>query len=262
MPRRTPVEPDPLLENSLLHRHLGDRRFVLTLPRAVTLQILHPAIAAALASHTRTGLWEHKKRAVSTMITIAYSRRDLRSVIRVGHEHVKGRDNLGRRYHALNPEIFFFQHATYVDALFTSIDTFSTPLSAPQRERLYLECLAWYRRYGISTRGVPTTWSEFTTYFDQACDGLLRRTAHGDHLVSQALRPDAWTPKWLPEGAVRALSHDRARDLLDIDVSAADRAVLSVYARTVRAGAALAPRRMRRLPQARTPDNGQLTLSD
>ncbi|MCP2299487.1 Uncharacterized conserved protein, DUF2236 family [Nocardia amikacinitolerans] len=236
---------------SLLHRYLGDRRFALALPRAVALQILHPAIAAGLVEHTHVRLWEHKKRTVSSMITIAYSSRDLRSLIRYGHEHVKGVDDAGRRYHALHPEVFFFQHATYVDTLVTAIETFARPLTALEHERLYAECCDWYDRYGISTRHVPQTWPQFTEYFADACDSMLRRSAHSDRLAAQVLRPDAWIPRRLPDFAVRALQHERARELLDVRSGTADRAALEVYAGTVRTAMAAAPPRIRLVRQAR-----------
>ncbi|MFI5536989.1 oxygenase MpaB family protein [Nocardia sp. NPDC051900] len=47
------------------------------------------------------------------MVQIAYSDRDLRSLIHAGHAHVQGSDVFGTRYHALRPDLFFFQHATY-----------------------------------------------------------------------------------------------------------------------------------------------------
>ncbi|MFE7743052.1 hypothetical protein [Nocardia sp. NPDC057455] len=48
----------------LLRGYLGDRRFELALRRAVALQILHPAIAAALTEHVTYRLWLHKRRTV------------------------------------------------------------------------------------------------------------------------------------------------------------------------------------------------------
>ena len=238
-PRKPPKAVPTLPRDALLRRYVGDRRFALTLPRAVALQILHPVIGAALATHTRTRLWEHKRRAVSSMITIAYSDRDLRTVIRFGHEHVKGRDDTGTRYHALRPDVFFFQHATYVDSLVTAINTFARPLTPDEHEQLYAECRIWYARYGVSARHEPATWSEFTDYFADAC------------AKAQVLAPDAWIPARLPPYAVRALLTDRARELLDVELRPGDKAALRRYAATVRASSALAPRRIRYLPQAR-----------
>lgn len=236
---------------SLLRRHLGDRRFLLTLPRAVTLQILHPAIAAAFVEHVPYRLWLHKRRTVLQMIRLAYDERDGRPIIRYGHEHMKGRDNLGRRYHALHPELFHFQHATYVDTLITSVNTFHGPLTDPEHEQLYAECCDWYRLYGVSDRHLPGSWAGFQRYFADACATMLRPTPYSAQLAPQALRPDAWVPRLTPSYAIRGLLHERAADLLDVTVSARDRAALRTCAATVRSGAQLAPRALRYLPSAR-----------
>ncbi|AVH25103.1 oxygenase MpaB family protein [Nocardia cyriacigeorgica] len=236
---------------SLLRRHLGDRRFLLALPRAVTLQILDPAIATAFVEHVPYRLWWHKRRTVLQMIRLVYDERDGRPIIRYGHEHVKGRDQLGRRYHALHPKLFHFQHATYVDTLFTAVNTFDGQLSDAEHEQLYAECCDWYRLYGVSTRYMPETWAEFQHYFAEACATRLRLTPHGAQLASQALRPDAWVPRMTPSYAIRGLLHKRAAELLGVTVSARDRASLRAYAATMRSGARLAPRSLRYVPIAR-----------
>ncbi|MEU4596655.1 oxygenase MpaB family protein [Nocardia sp. NPDC023988] len=237
--------------DSLLLRYLGDRRFALALPRAVTLQVLHPAIAAGLVDHVSYRLWWHKQRSVSQMIRLAYTGADARFVIRAAHEHVKGRDDLGHRYHALHPEVFHFQHATYVETLFTAVDTFIRPMSADERERLYAECCEWYRRYELSTRPMPTTWADFRTYFDQACSTMLQVTAATDTLAPQALRPDAWLPRFTPSAAIPALLHDQAARLLGLTVTRKDRLALRAYATTLRGAGHLTPRAVRCLPVAR-----------
>ncbi|MEV3964027.1 oxygenase MpaB family protein [Nocardia sp. NPDC050193] len=87
-----------IAHHSLLRRYLPDRRFLLTLPRAVALQILHPAIAASFTEHIHTGLWAHKQRTVDRMIGLACrDHPDPARVIRYAHEHVKGRDHTGAR---------------------------------------------------------------------------------------------------------------------------------------------------------------------
>ncbi|MBP2193070.1 oxygenase MpaB family protein [Nocardia goodfellowii] len=237
--------------SSLLRRHLGDRRFVLTLPRAIALQVLHPAIGAALTEHAPNRLWEHKKRTVLQMIYLVYSDRDARPVIRFGHEHVKGLDGFGRRYHALHPEIFFFQHATYVEALMHSVEAFGGGLSASAREQLYAECCSWFRGYGISDRHMPETWAAFVAYFEETCATTLVRGPHADALAAQVLRPDSWLPRRLPSYAVRALLHGRAAELFEISCSAMDRRAFAAYAATVRAKAAISSPRQRYLLQTR-----------
>lgn len=236
----------------LLRKYLGDRRFALALPRAVALQILHPAIAAALSEHVTYRLWLHKRRTVNAMVQIAYSDRDLRSLIHAGHAHVHGVDDFGDRYHALRPEVFAFQHATYVDTLFYSINTFIRPLTPAESLRLYDECVGWYGRYGISTRYLPRTLPDFRDYFDETCATALRVSPAALRLAPQVLRPDAWIPRALPEPLVRAIQHPRARDLLEVPQRPADRHALRLYAFALRGMTVAAPGRVKYLHPART----------
>lgn len=235
----------------LLRRHLGDRRFLLTLPRAVGLQVLHPVIAAALLEHAPNRLWLHKKRSVSQMIYLAYTGRPADSVIRFAHEHVKGVDDRGQRYHALHPEVFLFQHATYVETLMTAADVFGPPLTPDGREQLYQQCCVWYRTYGVSDRLLPPTWPAFTEYFADACATQLRHGPAATELRHQVLRPDEWIVRRLPAGAARAMQHPRAVELFGIRPRPTDAAALRAVAVTARAGYSLAPRRIRYVSQAR-----------
>ncbi|MEV0335092.1 oxygenase MpaB family protein [Nocardia sp. NPDC050717] len=235
---------------ALLRRHLGDRRFLLTLPRAVGLQVLHPAIAPALAEHTTTRLWEHKKRAVLQMIHLACAAHDTAAAIRFAHEHVKGTDDRGSRYHALRPDTFLFQHATYVDALMTAADMFGPALTAETRAELYTQCCRWYRSYGISDRDLPAGWPEFTEYFAGTCAATLRMTPAAATLRPQVLRPDAWIVRQLPSAAVRAMQHPRAVELYGLTPRPADAAALRTVAAITRLGVTTVPR-LRSVPQAR-----------
>jgi len=236
---------------SLLHRYLGDRRFLLTLPRAVTLQMLHPQVSAAVRDHVHVRLWDHKKRVVSQMIYMEYGRQDASPVILAGHEHVKGIDLTGRRYHGLRPELFLFQHATYVDTLVTSINTFVEPLSLADHERLYDECCLWYEGYGVSTRSVPASWAEFVDYFTEACNSQLLLTPDNAALVDEALHPDTWVPARAPSFVTRGIQHPRAAALLGITQNWAQRQAFSTYAHTLRAALAAAPVQIRYVQQAR-----------
>ncbi|MGK8522655.1 oxygenase MpaB family protein [Nocardia asteroides] len=241
----------PEVPGPLLRTYLGDRRFALALPRAVALQILHPAIATALTEHVTYRLWLHKRRTVNAMVQIAYSERDLRSVISAGHAHVHGFDDLGARYHALRPDVFLFQHATYVNTLFFAINTFIRPLTPGESLRLYGECVDWYGRYGVSARYMPSTLPEFREYVDETCATALRVSPAALRLAPQVLRPDAWIPRALPTSVVRAVQHPCARDLLGVPESSMDRRALKLYALALRASGRVAPRRVKYLHPAR-----------
>ncbi|GAC57575.1 hypothetical protein GOHSU_22_00350 [Gordonia hirsuta DSM 44140 = NBRC 16056] len=235
----------------LVYRYLGDKRFAYTLLRALSLQILHPGNAASLVQHVHGGLYAHKSSAVSEMIYIAYSNRDLRSVMRTAHSHVKGVDSNGRRYHSLNPELFFFQHATYLETLFTSIDLFHRPLSNDEKEQLYREACLWYAKYDISDRAQPKTYGEFTEYFEDFCRRELSVSPDVAHLRKETLHPKTWYPRKVSPAAVRAMLHPRAAELLEIDVSVTDRAALAAFAAKTKMRAAMTPRTYQLIPAAR-----------
>lgn len=242
----------PGLERStLLGRYLGDRRFALTLPRAVGLQILQPSVAAAIVEHSPVGLWEHKKRVVSRIIHLAYAPVDPHPAMLYGHELVRGVDSTGRRYNGLAPDLFFFQHATYIDTLVTAIETFERPLTLVEKKTLYAECCQWYRRYGISARHMPQTWADFQDYWEAACADDLMVTPEAEKLASEALRPDAWIPRTLPDFAVRSLLHPRTRELLDVALQPGDRVAMAAYANVVKTGARMVSARTRLVPSAR-----------
>ncbi|MET9286176.1 oxygenase MpaB family protein [Nocardia beijingensis] len=241
----------PLNRDSLLGRYLGDRRFALSLPRAVGLQILHPSVAAAIVAHAPSSLWAHKKRTVSRMIYLAYMLCDPHPAILYGHGVVHGVDSRGRRYSGLTPELFFFQHATYVDTLYTAIETFDRPLTLDEKETLYAECCEWYRRYGISARHMPRTWADFDDYLKSVCATELAVTPHSDKLAPELLRPDTWVPRALPDFAVRTLLHQRTRELLNIPLQPTDRAATAAYATVVKRGMRTLTPRARLIPAAR-----------
>nr|WP_281378469.1 oxygenase MpaB family protein [Gordonia humi] len=230
----------------MIWRYLGDRRFVMSICRAVSLQMLHPAIATATHefSMVRNRVFVHKQRTAPCIIRSAYqSDFDEVRLIRYSHDEFTGRLRNGTRYHALNPEIFFFEHATYVDALFACVEHFFTPLDHESRGRLYLETCEWYRRYGISERPMPATLGEFYEYFDDALATCLDPDPGYQWYREQLLRPDTWFFKDLPTPAVRAMQHPVAAAHLGITASSSDRRVLERYARRLRLVDAVAPRR-------------------
>ncbi|MGV0836561.1 oxygenase MpaB family protein [Mycolicibacterium thermoresistibile] len=249
----TRLQPDGLGPDTLLWRHLGDRRYLFMLPRAVCLQLLDPAIAAGITDHALHAerIWLHKQRTVSQAVAIAYTDTDLRPVIRFGHEHVTGVDHTGARYHALHPDLFHFQHATYVESLVAMVNTFVRPLDAAEHEQLYQQCCAWYRRYGVSTRPMPARWSDFVEYFGDYCTRRLLAGPHFEPFRAQIFAPTDWWVRLVPHRAIRAMQHPRAVELTGVTVTAADRRALRRFTRSSRA--LRIATRLHRVPAARTP---------
>ena len=72
-----------------------------------------------------------------------------------------------QRYHALDPDTYFWAHATFVDQVLYFADTFVKRLTDDEKEQIYLESKTWYRRYGVSDRPMPTDYQEFELYWDR-----------------------------------------------------------------------------------------------
>ncbi|HOW94248.1 MAG TPA: oxygenase MpaB family protein [Mycolicibacterium fallax] len=217
----------------MLRRCLADRRFLLMLPRAICLQLLHPGIAAGIFQHSlyRERIWQHERRTMPAVIEIAGSARDMRPFIRFAHEHVKGVDDTGRSYHSLNPELFHFQHATLVDTVFAVAERLG-PLDPDAHEQLYQQCCRWYRRYGISTRPMPQHWPDFRDYFEQLCATELSAGEHFERFRAEIFAPSDWWQRLAPKAAIRAMQHPRARALTGITVNSADERTLRLMFKT------------------------------
>ena len=75
----------------------------------------------------------------------------------------------GRRYHALNPETFYWAHATFFMLIIKIAEYFCGGLTEAEKRQLFDEHVQWYRMYGMSMRPVPETWEEFQEYWDRKC---------------------------------------------------------------------------------------------
>ena len=145
-----------------------------------TAALRHPGwYSGAYAAYQRALLPLIARRARRVITVSPFSRDELGELaeafnatarrIREYHHHITGVDDRGHRYHALDPEVFFWAHATIFDALYQSIELFDHPMSESEKERLYAESRQVYRAYGVSDRVVPPDWAGFLAYFDRMC---------------------------------------------------------------------------------------------
>ncbi len=78
-------------------------------------------------------------------------------------------DAAGRRYHALNPETFYWAHATFFMLILKTAEYFCGGLTEGEKRQLFAEHVQWYAMYGMSMRPVPKTWEEFCEYWERKC---------------------------------------------------------------------------------------------
>lgn len=198
-------EPQPLGPDSLMWRHFGDWRGVLITLYAGSMQNMHPQLGAGVEEHSRffDERWQRLYRSLYPIGGVVYD--GPRAVatahqVRDYHRTISGVDKFGRPYSALNPDTWFWAHATFVMSAILVCDYFGTPLSIAEKEQMYREGLQWYRLYGISDRPAPADWASFQAYYERICANVLEDTkAARDVLDIAGIEcPPAigWLPSW------------------------------------------------------------------
>lgn len=93
--------------------------------------------------------------------------------VRDFHLDIKGDMPDGNRYHALDPDTYFWAHATFVEQVLYFADTFVKRLTEAEKEQIYAESKTWYRRYGVSDRTMPADYAGFQRYWDRMMDQVV-----------------------------------------------------------------------------------------
>jgi uncharacterized protein (DUF2236 family) len=253
--------------DSLLWRHAGDWRIYLLVPATSLLQNMLPGVSAGIEQHSVAFAdpFGRFARSIPQIMGTIYDPQ-MPGRVRDYHHHVKGVDAAGARYHALGPELFFAAHAVFTYSAMATIDTFDHQLSAAEKAALYEDCKTWYRRYGISDRAMPDTWTEFESYWEQLTTEVMRATSMAVFIADVLADPMRYRPTQMPapvwrllrpllahEGQLlaRALLPPAAREHLGWRLSTGDRAQFAVQAAAVRRGWRLLPSALRESPSAR-----------
>ena len=183
----------PLGPGSLLWRIAGDPRGLIPGTAAGLMQLMLPGLGAGVTDHSNffDDPYGRIFRSIPYIWGSIFSEgeeADERGrTIRGFHTDIKGSDDHGRRYHALDPEIFWWAHATFTWEFFRAHELyFPGRLSRSQQQQLYAETVTWYRRYGVSDRAVPATVDDFWARFDWICAHELELTP----AVSWVLDPE------------------------------------------------------------------------
>jgi uncharacterized protein (DUF2236 family) len=179
--RDAALDAQPLGPDAFMRSYLGDWRGLLVGAGTGILQLMHPAIGAGVVQHSKF-FAEPYDRVFRSLPPIHESKFGgagapaAAARIREFHRDIKGVDEHGRRYHALDPEVYFWAHATFVRADMTFLDLYHHPLSRSERARIYADGRRWYRLYGISDRPMPPDLDAFDAYWDRMCADVLELT--------------------------------------------------------------------------------------
>ena len=267
----TEVRTDPLGPDSLTWRYFGDWRGVLQGLWAGSMQNMHPGLGAGVESHSRffSERWQRLLRSLYPIGGVVFDGARAAATaaqVRDHHRDIKGVDAQGRRYHALDPETFYWAHATFFVGTLLTAEHFMGGLDDAQRRTLFEEHRRWYALYGMSMRPVPETWEDFQAYWDHMCREVLEVNAATLAVrdLSTLDRPVSWW--WLPRliwtllrpGVVRTqlwvttgLYDQAVRDRLGLTWTERDERRFRRFGRAVELAFRLVPPRRRMHPRAR-----------
>lgn len=170
--------PAPLGPDSLTWKYFGDWRGMLQGPWAGSMQNMHPQLGAAVEDHS-TFFRERWPRLLRSLYPIGGVVFDgdrapvTGAEVRDYHTDIKGVDAQGRRYHALNPDVFYWAHATFFVGTMIVAERFCGGITEDDKRQLFDEHIQWYRMYGMSMRPVPKSWKDFQRYWGHMCSSVL-----------------------------------------------------------------------------------------
>lgn len=134
-------------------------------PRALLLQIAHPAIAAGVDEHSdfRADPWRRLAGTLKSYLTIVYgsapsARAEIRRLNAL-HNRV-----VGPGYSARDPELSMWVHATLVESTLVANERWIAPLTPERRERAYQETRLIGRAFGVPDALLPRDLAAFETY--------------------------------------------------------------------------------------------------
>jgi uncharacterized protein (DUF2236 family) len=263
--------PQALGPDSLTWKYFGDWRGMLQGPWAGSMQNMHPQLGAAVEEHSIffRERWPRLLRSLYPIGGVVFDgdRAPMTGAeVRDYHVDIKGVDAQGRRYHALNPDVFYWAHATFFVGTLIVAERLCGGITEAEKHQLFDEHVQWYSMYGMSMRPVPKTWEDFQVYWNHMCSEVLENNTAAREVLDLTELPKppfaAWMPKWMWAAQRRLVApffvwftvglYDPAvRALMGYDWSRRDEWLHRRFGRVVGAVFKLLPVRARMHPRAR-----------
>ena len=185
--------PRPVDPQSLLWKYFGDRRSLLLVGRAGTTENMYPQLGQAVSDHSVifTNLLARVQRSVPRIMQAVYGDSPAKTGLQIRnfHKPLNGTMTDGSKFHGqayvgLDPETFYWAHATFLDVVYVTCERFIRPLSDAEKEQLFQESREWYSLYGVDPTGTPETYQQFVQYWDRVvADDLVGHTKVAQYTV-------------------------------------------------------------------------------
>ncbi|WP_410579681.1 oxygenase MpaB family protein [Amycolatopsis sp. lyj-108] len=219
--------PRPLGPDSLTWKYFGDWRGLLIALWAGSMQNMHPELGAGVEEHSRffEERWQRLFRSLYPIGGVIYDGPRAQQTaleVRGYHDRIKGVDKHGRRYHALDPDTFYWAHSTFFVSAILIADNFCGGIGEAEKRKLFDEHVQWYEMYGMSMRPVPESWEDFQLYWKRMCEDVLEdNKATRDVLEIQDIAKPHFLP-WLPDFAWNLVRGQVARNFVWLTVGLYD----------------------------------------
>ncbi|GGF95000.1 hypothetical protein GCM10007304_06070 [Rhodococcoides trifolii] len=257
--------------DTLTWKYFGDWRGMLQGLWAGSMQNMHPGLGAAVEQHSTfyTERWQRLLRSLYPIGGVVFDGEraaETGARIRKYHNDIEGVDAQGRKYHALDPDTFYWAHATFFMGTILTAEHFVGGLTEADKRQLFDEHVTWYSLYGMSMRPVPESWEAFQEYWEHMCGAVLEDTKAARDVLDLSTLAVPPVISWLPvpvwsvirrpiqRSAVRmtvGLYDQSVRDLLGYTWTERDEVWFQRVCRLVRAVGRLVPKRRLLHPRAR-----------
>ncbi|MGH3861326.1 oxygenase MpaB family protein [Actinokineospora sp.] len=214
------LPPRPLGPDSVAWRVSGDRLAILVGGAALLLQVAHPVVGAGVKEHSnfRADPWKRLDDTLQSLFSLIFAgdrALDEAARLRELHKTIKGVDQHGERYHALNPEAYWWVHATLFETTLGYKDLLGERITVPDQERMYAEWRQLGRILGLRNHHMPDTLAGFHDYFADVVETRLEdNDSVRDVLDSVQLRGVPKPPVWFVPGFAWNLAKPVNRELL------------------------------------------------
>ena len=186
----------PLGKDSVTWRVSCEPAFLLPSgPRALLLQVAHPAVSAGVADHSdyERRPWARLIGTIDVMNKLSFGTPDGSArharLLRERHAQITGTQPDGERYRALDAANMLWVWATLLDTLVVSYERYVRRLADDERDRLYREWQAIGRACGVPLARMPETWDAFTAYVASVVETDLGPTETARAVADQIVRP-------------------------------------------------------------------------
>jgi uncharacterized protein (DUF2236 family) len=198
-----PIDADLHAPDSLTLRTASDLRMALMSGRMFVMQVAHPAVGAGVGelSRFREDPWSRLREIERSGQAFLFSGRaaSLREGERLRrlHRHIEGIDHRGRPYNSLDPDVYGWVHAVFLDTTFAMHELYGDPLSPSDEERLFREWREGGRILGLRDEDLPRTLASYRAWYAETITTTLEHNDVVEQIVRSPTPPaPPWAARW------------------------------------------------------------------